>query len=102
MKKFKIENGGGLLTAEYKLTEECEGSVIDDRIRYALYKKDDAWYIRVDLCEDYAVYSVGSDEKMAKWLFFVIVDGGVTPCTLKCIADEVVDDYIEKDFTKLK
>lgn len=59
-------------------------------ICYSLRRRDGAYRIRAEYQDDYAWYYLGRNEETARNVFAKLVEGGVTPCTLKYLADELV------------
>ena len=57
---------------------------------YSLRRSNGNIRVRAEYGGDYAWHTLGEDEMMAREVFSKLVEGGVTPCTLKYIADELI------------
>ena len=73
---------------EFICEESCELQGV--KALYSLRRCDGVFRIRTEYGDDYAWCSLGEDEATARNVFSKLVEGGVTPCTLRYVADELI------------
>ena len=76
--------------AEEELMCEERRKLLGETALYSLMCRDGKFRVRTEYGGDYAWYALGEDEVTARNVFEKLVEGGVTPCTLKYVADELI------------
>ena len=77
-------------SAEEELLCEERRELLGETALYSLRRRDGGFRIRADYGGDYAWHTIEDNEVTARNVFAKLVEGGVTPCTLKYIADELI------------